>query len=138
MSICQLINNVDNHIRDFKNHPSNINNRYLLSYNETPEYELENHIQGYKTDDNDFSNNINGICSTIDSLANIHKKYFNNNNIINDYVIFMDEIHSDLLHLLTSTTLNGKRTETLSILYEMLKGCKKNIMSVMVIYAVLF
>jgi hypothetical protein len=130
LSICQLINNVDNHIRDFGNHPSNKDkNRFLLSYNEIPDYEFENHIHGFITDDNDFSNNINGICSTIDSLAKVHKKYFNNNDLIKDYVIFMDEIHSDLLHLLTSTTLNGKRTETLSILYEMLKSCKKIIMS---------
>lgn len=129
LSICQLINNVDNHIRDFKNHPSNINDRFLLSYNDIPDYEFENHMMGYKNTTDDFSNNINGICSTIDSLAKVHKKYFNNNDLIKDYVIFMDEIHSDLLHLLTSTTLNGKRTETLSILYEMLKGCKKIIMS---------
>jgi len=129
LSICQLINNVDNHIRDFKKHPSNINDRFLLSYNEIPEYELENHFMGYKNTNDDFSNNINGVCSTIDSLANVHKKYFNNNDLIKDYVIFMDEIHSDLLHLLTSTTLNGKRTETISILYEMLKNCKKIILS---------
>jgi hypothetical protein len=129
LSICQLINNVDNHIRDFKNHPSNINNRCLLAYNETPDYELENHIQGYRNDETDFINNVNGICTTIDSLAKVHKKYFSNNNIIRDYVIFMDEIHSDLLHLLTSSTLKGKRTETIDILYDILKNCKKIIMS---------
>ncbi len=94
---------------------------------------IENHfanIEGHTIKDNDFKNNVDGLCATIDSLAKIYKKYFiNNEDLLNDYIIFMDEIHSDLLHLLTSPTLNGKRTETLSILSQMLKRCKKIIMT---------
>ena len=108
-------NNVDNHNRDFKNHPSNTNNRYLLSYNEIPEYEIENHnayIECHILKDNDFSNNINGVCSTIDSLAKVHKKYFKKNDNIKEYVILLFEIHSVILYILFSSTLNGKHTET--------------------------
>ena len=134
LSICQLINNVDNHIREFKNHPSNKNkNRYLLSYADVPDYEVENHnayIEGHIIENNDFSHKITGICTTIDSLVKIYKKYFmNNEKLIEEYVIYLDEIHSDLLHLLTSTTLKNKRTETLDILFQMLKRCKKIIMT---------
>jgi len=134
LSICQLINNVENHIREFKNHPSNNDkNRYLLSYADVPDYEIDNHfakIGGHIIKDNDFRHNINGLCTTIDSLVAIYKKYFvNNEDLIYDYVIYLDEIHSDLLHLLTSTTLNNKRTETLDILFHMLKRCRQIIMT---------
>ena len=72
MSICQLINNVDNHIRDFENHPDKRNNSIFLSYADLPEYETENHfanIEGHIIEDNDLKNNVNGLCTTIDSLA---------------------------------------------------------------------
>lgn len=127
LSISQLINNVDNHKRDYKNHPSNTKERYFLSYDEKPDYEYENYIQGHKTTNEDFNND--SIITTIDSLAKVHKKYFVGNNRICDFVIFIDEIHSVLLHLLTSSTLDGKRTDTMAILYEMLRSCKKIVMS---------
>ena len=114
LSICQLINNVDNHIRDFLNHKNNTNERILTAY-----------------DEKDAENiNINGLCSTIDSLLKVYEKYFiNNDDLLKDYVIYLDEIHSDLLHLLTSTTLNNKRADTMAILCHILKNCKQIIMT---------
>lgn len=131
ISIGQLINNVDNHIRDFKNHPDNKTERILIKYDEATEHEIkqnEDRRNGIITDNK--PEKITGLCTTIDSLNKIYEKYFiKGNNKIEDFIIYLDEIHSDLLHVLTSTTLNGKRTDILNVLYEMLKGCKKIIMT---------
>lgn len=114
LSICQLINNVDNHIRDFHKHKNNTNERILTAYDEKDPENI----------------NINGLCSTIDSLLKVYEKYFiNNDDLLKDYVIYLDEIHSDLLHILTSTTLNNKRADTMAILCHMLKNCKQIIMT---------
>lgn len=131
ISICQLVNNVENHIRDFKNHPDNKTERILIKYDEATDYELQQHEDrrnGIIIDNK--PEKISGLCSTIDSLAKVYEKYFiKGNNKIEDFVIYLDEIHSDLLHLLTSPTLNNKRCDTLNILFEILKRCKKLIMT---------
>ena len=73
-----------------------IKKRYLLSYNEIPDYEVENHhayIEGHIIENNDFSHNITGICTTIDSLVKIYKKYFmNNEKLIEEYIIYLLEM----------------------------------------------
>ena len=131
ISIGQLINNVENHIRDFKNHPDNNTGRILIKYDEPTEHEIKQHEDRQNGLNIDKTpEKISCLCTTLDSLAKIYEKYFiRGNNKIEDFIIYLDEIHSDILHVLTSTTLNGKRSDVLNILYEMLKGCKKIIMT---------
>ena len=125
LSICQLINNVDNHIRDFGNHiphyeedyKNNIDEISLIRYDEYIPYDTKKKYNP-------------NLCSTIDSLCKVYERYFKNNeDLLSQYVVFLDEIHSDLLHLLTSSTLTNKRVETLTILCLILKKCKQIIMT---------
>ena len=66
------------------------------------------------------------ICTTVDSIKKIYYRIKDN---LGDYIVFVDEIHSILLHLLKSTTLKNKRRECFQLLGKILKGCKQIILS---------
>ena len=67
-------------------------------------------------------NKISGIVSTIDSIVKIKMLIGDD---IKKYVVFVDEFHSVLQHLLTSSTLKNKRRQVFASIGWILKHCKQ-------------
>ena len=66
-----------------------------------------------------FINNGDNIVITIDSIMKLRKFDFN------QYVIFLDEYNSLIEYLITSTTLNNKRTLVYNIFFKIINECKQ-------------
>jgi hypothetical protein len=113
LSICSLVSVVNSHIEKY-NEQKGKENMDLLKYNDE---DLNDKYFTMKKE-----NKISGIVSTIDSIIKIKMLIGED---IKKYVVFIDEFHSVLQYLLTSSTLKNKRRQVFASIGWILKHCKQ-------------
>jgi hypothetical protein len=108
LSIVHLKSLCENQVSSYNKHKLDIdpnnNSIEILAYNQKGKVVYEN----------------TSLCTTLDSLITTLTRIQN----INQYVIYIDEIHRIIEYLITSDTLDNKRRETYKMFVQILLLCK--------------
>ena len=112
LSVCHLITQVQEHDKVFRDKENGLPTE-TIKYDDTEALRR-------------FQPGVHNYITTLDSLPKIKKLLGDH---LGKYILYLDEIHSIIGYLLTSSTLSGSRKDVISALAWLMNGAGKVIMT---------